>query len=164
MPSRATNRIRPTLDALEAREVCATLLGLQNVVDLLSVVQVGRPGPALKPPHRPVMADSVLTLRNATTHALRLTVHWEGAATAQTYTLLPGQAQRVWIRVTGSFPLDRPATVTVAAFDKSGPHVFQVTAAPAAHGPTGPLGQGRIYTFRTVDGGLVLAPMPVMTR
>ena len=82
MPSRATNRIRPTLDALEAREVCTTLLGLQNVVDLLSVVQVGDPGPALKPPHRPVMADSVLTLRNATTHALRFTVQWEGSATA----------------------------------------------------------------------------------
>jgi hypothetical protein len=164
VPSRATNRIRPTLDALEAREVCATLLGLQNLVHVLSAAQVGDPGPALKPPHRPVMADSVLTLRNATTHALRFTVRWEGAAAAQTYTLLPGQAQRVWVRVTGSFPLDRPATIRVAAFDQSGPHVFQVTAAPAAHGPTGPLGQGRIYTFRTVDGGLTLEPMRVTTR
>ena len=70
----------------------------------------------------------------------------------------------MWVRVTGSFPLDRPATVTVAGFDKSGPHVFRVTAAPEAHGPTGPIGQGRIYTFRTVDGGLVLDRLPVTLR
>ena len=106
--TRRTNRIRFALDALEAREVCTTNLALNTVANLMAVVQMGQAGPVEKTP-APVsgkadtnpglaVVDSVITLRNSTTHTLQLTVRWDGSAAAEAYTLLPGQTQRVWYR------------------------------------------------------------------
>jgi hypothetical protein len=152
--TRTTNRIRPTLEALETREVYWVGLPGLPIGTLSPIVHLGPVAPSgpavtaepsIKPASQLHVADSVITLRNATSHAHHFTVLWEGSTTAQTYTLLPGQARRIWVREVERFPVSRAATIRLnVGSDKAAPLVFHVSAALSGAGPGGPIGQGAV--------------------
>lgn len=159
MPTRP-NRIRPTLDALEAREVCwAGLPGLP-LGGLSPIVHLG---PVAPPAHQLHVADSVFSLVNRTSHALHLRVHWQGATAAQSYVLMPGESRPIWIKEIERFPAARTAVIRIDG-GANGVQVFRVKAALTADGPNGPVGHGPVYAFRPGPaGGVTLHPEATRT-
>jgi hypothetical protein len=150
------NRIRPSLDALEAREMCwAGFPGLP-LGGLSPIVHLGPTTPLAKPPAPGLhVADAVFTLRNGTAHAVTVTVQWQGAATAEAYTLQPGESRPVWVHEIERFSI-QTAVVRV------GTQVYRVKAALTADGPAGPVASGPVYTLQTGPAGHVaLHPGPV---
>ena len=171
MRTRTTNRLRSTLDVLEARDVPVTLTEVNAIADVLpaipdpscglpTIVGAGRLGPITTAPKpAPVLqtADSVITLRNGTARALRFTVQWEGREAAETFVLRPGQVKQVRYQEVGVFPVGRPATVQVDAGRGRPIAVFQATAGLV---PDGSAGTGRVYTVRMMRGELAMVPNP----
>jgi hypothetical protein len=142
VPTR-TNRIRRTLDALEAREVCwAGFPGLP-LGGLSPIVHLGPTTPPAKPPAPgPHVADAVFTLHNGTTHAITVSVRWAGAATAEAYTLQPGESRPVWVR-----EVERFSVQTALVRVDGGRQVFKVKAVLTAESPNGPVGPGTVCTI-----------------
>jgi hypothetical protein len=138
VPAR-TNRVRPTLDALEARELCwagfpgLPLGGLSPIVHL---------GPAKPPAPGPHVADATFTLHNSTAHAITVTVRWQGAATAEAYTLQPGESRPIWMR-----EVERFSVQTALVRVDGGRQVFKVKAVLIADGPNGPVDFGPVYAI-----------------
>ena len=182
MLRRPTNRIRPSLDALEVREVCFAGVALGMMPPVLGplppigpirpAVDVGalRPGAVTDPvvkgeltrpgPHLNRL-DSVITLRNETATAIRFSVRWAGAAQATQYILAPGESQRVTFRQVEVFRANVSAVILYAPDQgRAAVRKAQVVSGVAAVGPDGTsVGDGRVYSFRSgPTGGVGLYP------
>jgi hypothetical protein len=155
MASRIANRIRPSLDALETREVCAAALssafaGLGTMTHAAPI----HAGPKFALP----VWDSAFELTNETKQTLHLRVRWEASGTVQTYTLAPGQTEAIWIMQVERIPANQFADVRVV----NGPtsltgHVFRVKAAVVPAGSDGPQAPGPAYMIEPgAKGGISL--------
>lgn len=185
MLHRTTNRIRPTLEALEVREVyfAAVALGIPvppvpvPLPPICPLVPAGQLGPykggltkedvirAATPNPAPQLnqVDSVFTLRNDTTTTIRFTVRWAGARDVTRYDLAPGQSQRVTFRQTEVIRTKMTAQIVFAAEAKAVmPRKVQVAAGLAAVGTDGTSqGSGPVYAFKaTATGGVGLFTVP----
>ena len=182
MLPRATNRIRPTLEALEVREVyfAGVAMGLPYpaagpelpVGPVTAVVQMidfrGAPakdpvarGPAAKPSPCLNQVDSVITLRNDTATTLRLSIRWAGSAEVARCMLAPGQVERVTFRQVEQMRPNLTAVIQYAS-ERGGPaRKVQVASGLAQVGSDGSSrGDGRVYTFRSTAGGIRLVAGP----
>jgi hypothetical protein len=133
------NRIRRTLDCLEAREVPATLVELGNL--------------PLVPGHHATLptAYAAFTLTNNTDHALHFTVQWSIGSTAKAYTLQPGQSRELYVKEVERF-MALTATVRVAGMTNAQAQSFEVRSAVVPYNPKGPQSTGPVYTFVAGDG------------
>jgi hypothetical protein len=176
------NRIRPTLEALEVREVyfAGVAMGLPYPAPvpalpagpLTPVVQVCdfrveptkdpvARGPAAKPSPCLNQVDSVITLRNDTTTTIRLSVRWAGTTEVTRYTLAPGQVERVTFRQVEKVRPNLTAVIQYAPEGRGTARTVQVASGLAGVGPDGTSpGDGRVYTFRSTAGGIRLVAGP----
>lgn len=175
---RATNRIRPTLEALEAREVyfAGVAMGLPYpspapppAGPVTPAVQVGdwRVEPAKDPgvrglaakPLPPVLyqVDSVITLRNDTAKTIRLSVRWAGSTEVARHTLAPGQVERVTFRQVEKV---RPNLTAIIQYAPEGGRMVRKVQVASGLVPVESdgtsQGSGREYTFRSTAGGIIL--------
>jgi hypothetical protein len=147
-----TNRLRPNLDALEAREVCWAAVQFGALAPIVHL------GPITPPAHQLHVADSVFTLANNTEHSLTFTVQWQGSSALESYTLMPGESRQNWVREVERFPAARTAVIRVDGMP-GGRGEFRVTAALTADGPNGPVSSGPVYMFQPGPaGGVTLQP------
>lgn len=182
MLHRATNRIRTTLDALEAREVCFAGVSLGIPLPVMGplppaaviapVVQVGQMrvepakdlpvrGPVAKPIPVLNQVDSVITLRNETATTIRLSVRWAGSTEITRYTLAPGQAERVAFRQAEKVRLNLTAIIQYGPEPGRSVRKAQVASGLAAVGADGTSqGDGQVYSFRPTAGGIGLFSAP----
>jgi hypothetical protein len=149
------NRIRPTLDALETREVCAAMLS--SVFAGLGIVTHAGPihaGPKYAMPHW----DAVFELKNTTKQTLDLRVRWEASGAVQTYILAAGQTEEIWVREVGRIHPHEVADVRI--LNDPAPaagQVFRVTAGLALAGADGPQAPGPAYVIEpNANGGVTL--------
>jgi hypothetical protein len=178
MLHRAANRIRTTLDALEAREVCFAGVSLGIPLPVMGpvppaavvapVVQVGPSGvgpskdlvghaPAAKPAPRLSQVDSVITLRNDTATPIRFSVRWAGSTGVTWYALAPGQAERVTFRQAEKVRPNLMAAIQYGPEGGGSVRKAQVASAPAAVGDDGTSqGDSRVYSFRPTAAGVGL--------
>jgi len=150
MTRRAANRIRPSLDALEAREVPAGLFrstwsGVAHV------------GPAVAGPKIVLLKyDSVFTLVNSTKQTLRFRVQWEGQGRAQAYELAPGQTKVVWLPEAGKWYPHRQAVITMSpGIGRLPVASFGASSDMAPHTPHGPAEGGPAYVFEPTANGTI---------
>jgi hypothetical protein len=176
MLHRPANRIRPTLEALEVREVYFAGIALGIPISLHKVAPIGPFGMTHFEPHKaPVVsgadvkqiadlhqADSVITLRNETATTIRFRVQWPGSAETTWHFLSPGQAERVTFRQVELVRLNLTAIVQFAPeADGTGVHKVQVASGTEPVGPGGTSeGDGRVYVFRPDGSGVALYSAP----
>jgi len=176
MSHRSTNHIRPTLEALEVREVYFAGVALVipvTDVSLPKVAPLGLVGATqFQPPKIPIIsgavgkpniqlhqADSVITLRNETATTIRFSVRWTGSAVTTWYSLAPGQAQRVTFRQVELIRANLTAVIQFAPdAGGTGGRKVLVTSGLEAVGPDGTSqGDGRVYSFRPAGSGVALS-------
>lgn len=150
MTRRPANRIRPSLDALEAREVPAGLL--QSTWAAAAHVGQAVAGPKIVL----LKYASAFTVVNETKQTLRFRVQWEGQGRAQAYELAPGQSKVVWTPEVGKWYPHREAVVAM------GPGIgrlpvasFGVTSDMVPHTPHGPAQGGPAYVFQPAASGTI---------
>jgi hypothetical protein len=171
MLNRATNRVRPILEALESREVYAASLTASAMTSILPAVNAGQMGLLSaagkasglngKPTPQLHVAYSVISIQNETSQAMRFTFRWEGDSAATTYVLLPGHTRQFSIRQVELF---RELTATVqfaqiaASANLSQPYQLTSELLPASANGKTPSGAGQLYTIQPTNGGVGLFP------
>lgn len=185
MLHRTTNRIRPTLEALEVREVyfAGVALGIPvppvmgPLPPICPFAPVGQLGPykggltkddVIRPANsNPApqlnQVDSVITLRNDTAATVHLAVRWKGSTEVTRYALLPGQSERVTFRQTEVIRTKMTAQIVYTPEARGAmPRKIQVSAGLAAVGEDGTSqGDGKTYAFKqTPAGGVGLFTVP----